>query len=109
MPLGKTGWAEYKKELEYCLGKIRDYSPDVLLIPLGVDTYEGDPISEFKLKANDFDKIGAMIKSANMPTLFVMEGGYDVEELGSNTLNVLLAFDDTTVYKSELSTYSIGE
>ena len=64
---------------------------------------KGGAISGFKLKANDFDKIGAMIKSANMPTLFVMEGGYDVEELGSNTLNVLLVFDDTTVYKNQNS------
>ena len=29
-----------------------------------------------------------------VPTLFVMEGGYDIEEIGVNTVNVLQGFED---------------
>jgi acetoin utilization deacetylase AcuC-like enzyme len=34
-----------------------------------------------------------MIAGAKRPTLFVMEGGYAVEEIGINTVNVLTGFE----------------
>ena len=37
-----------------------------------------------------------MIAAAGKPTLFVMEGGYAVEALGVNTVNVLTAFEQAT-------------
>jgi acetoin utilization deacetylase AcuC-like enzyme len=33
-----------------------------------------------------------MIRSA-IPTLFVMEGGYDIDEVGVNVVNVLKGFE----------------
>ena len=60
---------------------------------LGVDTFEKDPISFFKLKSDDFLRIGKLISNLGIPTLFVMEGGYDIEELGINVVNVLQSFD----------------
>ena len=38
--------------------------------------------------------MGASIASLNLPTLFVMEGGYAVEEIGINTGNVLMGFKE---------------
>jgi len=58
-----------------------------------VDTFENDPISFFKLKSDDFATYGADIAGMNLPTLFVMEGGYDIGEIGINTINVLQGFD----------------
>jgi acetoin utilization deacetylase AcuC-like enzyme len=63
------------------------------VISLGVDTFENDPISFFKLKSNDFIDMGKTIASIRLPTLFIMEGGYAVEEIGTNTVNVLKGFD----------------
>ena len=37
--------------------------------------------------------IGKLISDLQRPTLFVMEGGYDINELGINVVNVLQAFD----------------
>ena len=51
------------------------------------------PISEFKLQSEDYLKIGARIAALARPTLFVMEGGYAVAEIGVNTVNVLLGFE----------------
>ena len=34
------------------------------------------------------------IASLNRPTLFVMEGGYAVDEIGVNAVNVLMGFED---------------
>ena len=46
-------------------------------------SFEKDSISFFKLKSDDFLTIGRRISELQRPTLFVMEGGYDIEELGS--------------------------
>jgi acetoin utilization deacetylase AcuC-like enzyme len=72
---------------------IRNYAPDALVVSLGVDTFEGDPISFFTLTSDDFKRYGAEIATLNLPTLFVMEGGYAVQEIGINTVNVLTGFE----------------
>jgi acetoin utilization deacetylase AcuC-like enzyme len=38
-------------------------------------------------------RIGEAIAAAGKPTLFIMEGGYAVEELGINAVNVLQGFE----------------
>ena len=82
----------WHQALNHALRKIRQFTPDVLVISLGVDTFENDPISFFKLKSKDFTQMGKTIASMNLPTLFIMEGGYAVEEIGTNTVNVLKGF-----------------
>lgn len=79
--------------LDDACAKIEAYGPDVLVVSLGVDTFERDPISKFKLTGEDYPKIGARIARIGRPTLFVMEGGYAVEEIGVNAVNVLLGFE----------------
>jgi acetoin utilization deacetylase AcuC-like enzyme len=37
--------------------------------------------------------MGAEIASAGIPTLFVMEGGYMVDEIGINAVNTLQGFE----------------
>lgn len=87
-----TPYSVWADALNQGLERIRIYSPDVLIISLGVDTYENDPISFFKLKSDDFTDYGARIASLGIPTHFVMEGGYAVEEIGINTVNVLQGY-----------------
>ncbi len=88
-----TPYDVWGEALEDGCKKINDYAPDALVVSLGVDTFEGDPISFFKLKSDDFKRYGAIIANLNLPTLFVMEGGYAVEEIGINTVNVLTGFE----------------
>jgi acetoin utilization deacetylase AcuC-like enzyme len=83
-------WAE---ALQNACGKIKNYGPDAIIISLGVDTFEHDPISFFKLTSDDFKRYGATLRELSLPTLFVMEGGYAVEEIGINTVNVLQGFE----------------
>ena len=78
------------------LAQIAEYAPDQLIISLGVDTFETDPISFFELKSEDFTTYGADIASLNLPTLFIMEGGYDIAEIGVNTVNVLQGFESVS-------------
>ncbi len=87
-----TAYDVWGAALKDALKKIEAYSPDVIVISLGVDTFERDPISFFKLTSDDFSRYGKLLASAAKPTLFVMEGGYAVEEIGINTCNVLSGF-----------------
>ena len=88
-----TSYNEWTKSLDDALSKIEIFHPDLLLISLGVDNYEKDPISFFKLTSNDFFDVGKKISSLNLPTLFVMEGGYAIKEIVVNTVNVLKGFE----------------
>ena len=93
-PMGPgTNFKTWGEALADACHKISQYAPDALLISLGVDTFEHDPISFFKLASDDFKRYGATIAGLNLPTLFVMEGGYAVEEIGINTVNVLQGFE----------------
>jgi acetoin utilization deacetylase AcuC-like enzyme len=89
----KTDFPTWRATLIKALAQIAEYAPDKLIISLGVDTFETDPISFFKLKSEDFTSYGADIASLNLPTLSVMEGGYDIAEIGVNTINVLQGFE----------------
>lgn len=88
-----TKFSEWRAALLDALSKVQEYGPDQLIISLGVDTFEADPISFFKLASDDFTTIGQEIARIGLPTLFVMEGGYDIEEIGINAVNVLQGFD----------------
>ncbi len=88
-----TSYAQWKKSLNKAIIQVDKFKPDFLLISLGVDTFEKDPISFFKLKSNDYFDVGKIISSLNLPTLFIMEGGYAINEIGINTVNILKGFE----------------
>ena len=87
-----TPYFKWKEALEDACQRIQRYAPDALVVSLGVDTFENDPISFFKLKSEDYTDYGRRLAKLKLLTLFVMEGGYAVEEIGTNTVNVLTGF-----------------
>ncbi len=92
LPHGTTadGWFE---ALNQAIAVIADYGADALVVSLGVDTYEGDPISYFKLASADYSRLGQRLTRLHLPTLFVMEGGYNVDAIGINVTNTLMGFE----------------
>lgn len=86
-------YGDWLRELDAALLRIDQYAPDLLIVSLGVDTYEADPIGTFKLKSPDFSDYGRRLKQVNRPTVFLMEGGYAVDAIGVNTVNVLSSFE----------------
>lgn len=87
-----SDFAVWSTALEAACLRMAEYAPDVLIVSLGVDTYKDDPISQFKLDSPDYLRIGARIAKLGLPTLFVMEGGYAVEAIGTNVANTLEGF-----------------
>ena len=94
LPINTTGWNEYERMLDKALKKIGNFAPDYLVVSLGLDTYEEDPISFFKIHARHYQAMGQQLAGVSCPVLFVFEGGYAVSALGNNTVNVLEGFLD---------------
>lgn len=87
-----TAYDIWSEALEDAMARIRSFGAEALVVSLGVDTFERDPISSFKLKTPDYARYGARIATLGLPTTFIMEGGYGVPEIGDNTANVLTGF-----------------
>lgn len=90
LPAG-TEWPHYRRALDSALAAITKFSPDVLILSWGFDTFIEDPLSTFKLYTDDFSRLGEAIGGLRVPTLIVLEGGYAVDALGANVLNGLSA------------------
>jgi acetoin utilization deacetylase AcuC-like enzyme/GNAT superfamily N-acetyltransferase len=74
----------YRRILKRAINKISRFKPDFLVVPLGLDTAEGDPTGSWSLHEQDFEENGKMIGALRLPTLVVQEGGYDTRLLGIN-------------------------
>lgn len=93
LPAGSSN-ALWFDALGDAIRRINEYKPDALVISLGVDTFADDPISKFQLREPEYLKLGAQIESLQLPTVFILEGGYAVTEIGHNVAHVLQGFED---------------
>ncbi len=91
LPAGTT-FPIWRRALAQAIERVHAFAPDAMVVPLGVDTFEGDPISTFKLRSEDYLDLGHDLAGLALPTVFTMEGGYAVDVLGVNVVNVLEGF-----------------
>ncbi len=92
-PLPKgTDDTAYLHTLDKALNMIRDFAPEYLVLSIGMDTFDGDPLGKFKVTRAGFSEIGKRIASIKLPTAIVMEGGYANAELGENVVSLLENF-----------------
>ncbi len=93
LPLARgTGFAAWRRALDTALQVVDKFGADALVVPMGLDTFVGDPISGFTLQSADYTAIGAALASAGLPTVFTFEGGYAVDAVGVNAVNLLEGF-----------------
>ncbi|MGO3244643.1 MAG: histone deacetylase family protein [Halomonas sp.] len=78
--------------LDNALVKIKETQCDMLIVSLGVDIFEGDPISAFTFTSGDFSLLGQRLAQTGLSTVLLMEGGYAVDDIGVNVVNVLQGF-----------------
>jgi acetoin utilization deacetylase AcuC-like enzyme len=82
-----TDGAAYLAALDEGLAAIRRFDPDApLILSLGFDTYEADPICDFAVTTEDYASIGERIGAFGLPVVAIQEGGYAVEALGANAV-----------------------
>ena len=92
LPRG-TDFVAWSAALKLALQGVARFGAQALVVSLGLDTFEGDPISGFKLRSDDYLRVGEDLAGAGLPTVFVFEGGYAVAEVGVNAVNVLAGFE----------------
>lgn len=91
LPRG-SGDDVYLPALEAALACIRAYSPAVLVVALGLDAFEGDPLAGLRVTTRGFGRIAAAIATLRMPTVLIQEGGYLCDALGANLASFLEGF-----------------
>jgi acetoin utilization deacetylase AcuC-like enzyme len=91
MPKG-TGDEEYLHALDEALNMIKNFAPNYLVMPTGMDTFKGDPLGTFNVTREGFGEIGKRIAALGLPTVIIMEGGYANEALGENVVTLLENF-----------------
>lgn len=93
LPRG-TGDDDYLKTMDTGLAHIRAFGADVLVVALGLDAYENDPLKGLAVTTPGFARIGTAIAKLGLPTLLIQEGGYLSDELGQNLTSFLSGFQD---------------
>lgn len=83
LPMG-TGDDVWLATAERALERIRAFAPGALVVALGLDASESDPLQGLRITTAGFGRMAALIASLRLPTLLVQEGGYLGPELGEN-------------------------
>ncbi|MCC6246703.1 MAG: histone deacetylase family protein [Rubrivivax sp.] len=84
----------YLAALDEALDAVDVSGSTATVVSLGVDTFELDPISRFKLREADYLEIGRRLgRRLPRPVVFVFEGGYATDEVGRNAVAVLQGFE----------------
>jgi acetoin utilization deacetylase AcuC-like enzyme len=93
LPLG-SGDEPFLAALERGLAEIRSFAPEALVVALGLDAFEGDPLAGLKVTTRGFEEICRRIGALKLPTVLVQEGGYPSPELGRNLVASLKGFEE---------------
>jgi acetoin utilization deacetylase AcuC-like enzyme len=76
----------YLEPLDRTLELIREFKPTYLVISAGMDIYAEDPLGKIRITTEGIIEIAKRISALELPTVIVMEGGYNNEALGRNVI-----------------------
>ena len=92
LPLGSADapWLEAGDE---ALARISDFAPTALVVALGLDASESDPLQGLEVTGAGFHAMAEKIAGIGLPTVLVQEGGYLGDDLGRNLVQFLAGFE----------------
>jgi acetoin utilization deacetylase AcuC-like enzyme len=94
IPLAKgTGDDGFMQALATAERAIRAFAPGALVVALGLDASEHDPLAGLAVTTDGFRRIGEALARIGLPTVLVQEGGYLSDILGANLTAVLGGFE----------------
>jgi acetoin utilization deacetylase AcuC-like enzyme len=88
LPMG-TDDDSYIATLQRAADAIDAHDPAVIVLSLGTDTADGDPVGGLGLSTDAYARIGAAVAALGRPVVSVHEGGYDLARIGGDSVNVL--------------------
>ena len=92
LPVG-SGDDTWLDRVATSLHRVEAYDPGALVIALGLDAHEADPLQGGKVTQGGFARIAGEIASLSRPTVIVQEGGYLTEHLSDNLAMFLTAYE----------------
>ena len=75
---GDTGWLD---ALDAGVAAIYAFRPDALVVSLGFDASESEPLGFLQVSGDGFARAGEQVAALNLPAAVVQEGGYNVDTL----------------------------
>jgi len=93
LPLGSAD-APWLAAGDKALARIHDFKPGALVVALGLDASESDPLQGLKVTAAGFHAMAEKIARLGLPTVLVQEGGYLSDDLGHNLVQFLAGFEE---------------
>ena len=84
-----SGDAVYLDALQQAKSAIETFSPTALVVALGLDASEHDPLKGLCVTTPGFERIGASVAALGLPTVYVQEGGYLSDHLTDNLASFL--------------------
>lgn len=88
----KSGDKDWIAALERALKATADFKPGALVLALGLDAHEADPLNGGAVTTEGFTVMAGLIAALGLPTVIVQEGGYLTPVLGDNLAAFLTAF-----------------
>ncbi|MDP9143798.1 MAG: histone deacetylase family protein, partial [Actinomycetota bacterium] len=87
-----SGDDAFLARLDQVCEQVSDFAAGTLVVSLGVDAGASDPESPLRVTNTGFRSVGERLRSLDLPTVLVQEGGYDLGALGPDVLAVLTPF-----------------
>lgn len=75
------------------LARLNEFAPTALVVALGLDASESDPLQGLKVSGAGFHAMAQRIARLGLPTVLVQEGGYLSDDLGHNLVQFLAGFE----------------
>lgn len=85
----------YLETLDKALHTLNQMSPRFLILSLGLDTHAEDPLANFALTTEFYAAMARRIARLSLPTLIVLEGGYNLNRLGELAVTFVRAWEET--------------
>jgi acetoin utilization deacetylase AcuC-like enzyme len=83
---------DYLLALTAAAEAVAGFDAAVLVVSLGFDTFDGDPLGAFRLSQDGYWRIGGLLAGLGLPTLLVQEGGYALGAIGACAVATLAGF-----------------
>ena len=87
-----SGDAVWLAALANGLDAIREFRPDALVVSLGFDASEHEPLNALSVTGDGFAHAGERIGGLRLPTAIIQEGGYNITLLGVLLERFLVGF-----------------
>lgn len=91
LPIG-TGDPGWLMALGTATAAVRQFGAEALVVSLGFDASQDEPLNALSVTEDGFARAGAAIGALRLPTAIVQEGGYNVDVIGTLLTRFLTAF-----------------